>query len=69
MMEDEASLLEEIGEGPLDNGEEVLNLDETDALPAMYRRVIRGNVLEVDVRFDKGVVRGQEMDSRPLWTP
>lgn len=31
MIEDEASLLEGIGEGPLDNGEEVLKLDETDA--------------------------------------
>lgn len=69
MIEDEAFLLEGIGERLFGNGEEVLKLDETDAPPMVYWCVIRGSVLEVDVRFDTSVVRGEEMDSRLLWTP
>lgn len=64
MIEDEAFLLEGTGDGLFGNGEELLKLDETDALPMMYRCIIiRGSVLEVDVRFDRSVVRGLEMEA------
>ncbi|ROV89092.1 hypothetical protein VMCG_09872 [Cytospora schulzeri] len=63
MIEDEAFLLEGTGEGLFGSGEEVLKLDETDTLPMMYRCIIRGGLLEVDVRYDKSVVRGEEIEA------
>ncbi|KUI67513.1 Nonribosomal peptide synthetase 4 [Cytospora mali] len=61
MIEDEAFLIHGTGKGLFGDGKEELKLDETDALPMMFRCIIRGNVLEVDIRFDKSVVHGEEI--------
>ncbi|KUI53316.1 Nonribosomal peptide synthetase 4 [Cytospora mali] len=61
MIEDEAFLIHGTGEGLFGDGKEELKLDETDALPMMFRCIIRGSVLEVDIRFDKSVVHEQEI--------
>ncbi|KAF2135672.1 uncharacterized protein K452DRAFT_260320 [Aplosporella prunicola CBS 121167] len=64
MIEDADTFLATRPDGYLfGDGTSVLRLDEGDAMPVIFRCTIRGDVIDVDVRFDECVIGRKEVEA------
>ncbi|KAH6897303.1 hypothetical protein B0T10DRAFT_506885 [Thelonectria olida] len=63
MIEDAAFLLTRDDDKLFGNGTSELNLDESDAMPMLFRCNIRDNEMDVDIRFDEHVIQGEEIET------